>query len=115
MSVVFAQAIEGLIYGVTVKTNDGKEIYGTNSRLTGDLPVKQKAGDLVSVEISLKLNLLAGDYFVSLGVAQDHADKDNIAVDRRYDMIHLHVGDTPNSYGFADLDGKLALINGESE
>lgn len=114
MSVLFEQAIEDLIYGVTVKTNDGNEIYGTNSRLTGDLSVNQKAGDLVSIEASLKLNLLAGDYFVSLGVAQDHSDKDNIAVDRRYDMIHLHVGDTPDAFGFADLGGSLGLINDDS-
>lgn len=115
MSVLFEQSIEDIIYGVTVKTNDGNEIYGTNSRLTGDLSVEQKGGDLISIEVSLKLNLLAGDYFVSLGVAQDHPDKDNIAVDRRYDMIHLHVGDTPDSYGIADLGGALTEIDNESD
>jgi len=115
MSVLFEQSIEDLIYGVTVKTNDGNEIYGTNSRLTGDLRVSQTGGDLVSIEVSLKLNLLAGDYFVSLGVAQDHPEKDNIAIDRRYDMIHLHVVDTPDSYGIADLQGSLEEIDIECD
>jgi len=114
MSVIFEQDVEDLIYGVTVKTNDGKDIYGTNSRLSSDLPVKQNGGDLVSIELGLTMSLLAGDYFISLGVAQDHMDKDNIAVDRRYDLIHLHVGRTAEAFGFADLGGSLKLIEGGS-
>ena len=110
-SVVFEQDLDDLIYGITVKTADGNAVYGTNSRLVGELPTSQKAGDLVSIEFQLTLNLLGGDYFVSLGVAQDHYDKDNIAVDRRYDMIHLHVGVTHDAFGTAALDGELALID----
>lgn len=114
MSVLFINDVDDLIYGVTVKTNDGNAIYGTNSRLVGDLPTAQVAGDLVSIEYILTLNLLAGDYFISLGVAQDHAAKDAIPVDRRYDMIHLHVRDNKEAFGIAALDGKLQLIDHES-
>ncbi|MCL4151311.1 UNVERIFIED_CONTAM: hypothetical protein GTU68_035617 [Idotea baltica] len=109
-SVLFLQDVDDLIYGITVKTADGNAVYGTNSRLVGNLSSNQKAGDLVSIEFSLTLNLLAGDYFISLGVAQDHAVKDNIAIDRRYDMIHLHISQTTDAFGFAALDGKLKLI-----
>lgn len=114
-SILFEQDVDDLIYGITVKMNDGNQIYGTNSRLKGDLSTSQKAGDLVSIEYSLKLNLLAGDYFVSLGVAQDHEVKDNIAVDRRYDMIHLHVSETQDAFGVVDLEGELALISETGE
>ena len=114
MSVLFEQDVKDLIYGITVKTNDGNAVYGTNSRLLGNLPTKQKGGDLVSIEFSLTLNLLAGDYFISLGVAQDHSDKDNIAVDRRYDMIHLHIGQTSDAFGYAALDGKMELLDTQS-
>ena len=114
MSVLFKQDVDDLIYGITVKTNDGNAVFGTNSRLLKTLPNEQKGGDLVSIEFSLKLNLLAGDYFISLGVAQDHYEKDNIAVDRRYDMIHLHVGRTADAFGYAALDGKMELITDES-
>jgi len=110
MSVIFEQEVSDLIYGITVKTNDGNAVYGTNSRLIGDLPLSQSVGDLVSIEYQLTLNLLAGDYFISLGVAQDHDAKDNIAVDRRYDLIHLHVASTPDAFGYAQLDGKMQLI-----
>jgi len=114
MSVLFQQDSDNLIYGLTVKTNDGNAVYGTNSRLVGDLPVNEVAGALVTIEFKLKLNLLAGDYFVSLGVAQDHDSKDSIPLDRRYDFIHLHVGETKEAFGYADLGASMTLISGES-
>lgn len=112
MSVLFEQDINDLIYGLTVKTSDGNAVYGTNSRLVGSVPTAQQAGDLVSLEFAITLNLLAGDYFLSLGVAQDHPSKDNIAIDRRYDMIHLHVGQTEEAFGYAALEGNLAVLEG---
>jgi lipopolysaccharide transport system ATP-binding protein len=111
MSALFENDVSDLIYGITVKTNDGNAVYGTNSRLVGNLPTEQKAGDLVSIEYRLTMNLLAGDYFISLGVAQDHESKDAIPVDRRYDMIHLHISETQDSFGYAALDGGMSLIS----
>ncbi|MFQ3246430.1 MAG: lipopolysaccharide transport system ATP-binding protein [Arenicella sp.] len=111
MSALFENDVSDLIYGITVKTNDGNAVYGTNSRLVGELPTDQKAGDLVSIEHRLTLNLLAGDYFISLGIAQDHDSKDAIPVDRRYDMIHLHISETHDSFGYAALDGNMTLIS----
>ena len=113
MSVLFEQDVDDLIYGVTVKTSDGNAVYGTNSRIAGDSSLRQFAGDLVTIEFTLKLNLLAGDYFISLGIAQDHPVKDNIAIDRRYDMIHVHVAATPHSFGVAALDGKINLLDAD--
>ena len=109
-SVIFENDIDDLIYGITVKTSDGNAIYGTNSRLSGELPNQQLAGDLVSFEFDLSLNLLAGDYFISLGVAQDHDARDNIAIDRRYDMIHVHVNQTSDAFGTVALDAGLRLL-----
>ena len=109
-SVLFEHDVSELIYGITVKTSDGTAIYGTNSRLLSGLPTSQKAGDLALFEFTLTLNLLGGDYFVSLGVAQDDASQDNIAIDRRYDMIHIFVNQTPDAFGTSALNGELALI-----
>lgn len=113
-SVIFHQQMDDIIYGITVKTNDGNAVYGTNSRLIGSLPTYQNGGDLVSFEYKLTLNLLAGDYFISLGVAQDHNDKDNIAVDRRYDLIHIHVAQTADAFGYAALGGGMRLLDQQS-
>ena len=111
MSVLYEHQVDDIIYGITVKTADGKAVYGTNSRLNGGLATIQRGGDLISIEYTLTLNLLAGDYFISLGVAQDHHTKDNIGVDRRYDLIHLHVARTEEAFGYADLAGELKMID----
>lgn len=115
MSVLFEQDINDLIYGITVKTDDGNAIYGTNSRLVGNVPTFQKAGDLVHIQFELSLHLLSGNYFISLGVAQDHMAKDNIAVDRRYDMVHINIRETEDAFGIAALDGKIELIKDGEE
>jgi len=99
------------IYGVTIRTGDGKNIYGTNSRLQNIDARSLSKGDMVSIEFKLKLNVLGGDYFISLGVAQADSSKDNIAVDRRYDLIHLHVNDTPQEFGIAAMNGELTIEN----
>lgn len=114
MSVLYEQDIDDLIYGITVKTNDGNAVYGTNSRLIGSMPKSQRGGDLVSIEFCFTVNLLGGDYFISLGVAQDHNDKDNVAIDRRYDMIHLHVESTLEAFGYTALNGTMRLLDEHS-
>ena len=111
MSVLYEHQVDDIIYGITVKTSDGKAVYGTNSRINGDLATIQRGGDLISIEFTLTLNLLAGDYFISLGVAQDHHMKDNVGVDRRYDLIHLHVARTAEAFGDADLAGEMKMID----
>lgn len=109
-SVYFEQDLDDLIYGLTVKTADGNSVYGTNSRLSGKIKTTQKQGDIVELEYDLDINLLAGDYFISLGVAQDHDDKDNVAIDRRYDLIHLRVEDDRSAFGLAALNARMKQL-----
>lgn len=106
----FHSELDRLIYGVTVKTPDGTAIYGTNSRINGKVSVTAKAGQTIQFQCELKLNLLAGDYFISIGVAQDDNDKDNVAIDRRYDMIHLRVEDQQTAFGLAALNGEIREV-----
>ena len=106
----FNTDVERIIYGVTVKSADGMVIYGTNSRLRHTDDTSQVAGDLVQLEFTMKANLLGGDYFISIGVAQDDEDKDNLAIDRRYDMVHLRVEDANDAFGFASLEGDIARL-----
>ena len=40
---------------------------------------------------------------MSLGVAQDDDSVDNLAIDRRYDLVHLSVIGGPDDLGFAEL------------
>ena len=107
--VVFKESVDDLVFGITLKTNDGNIVYGTNSRMIGDLPRQQVAGSLLCIDFSINMVVLGGDYFLSLGVAQDHQDKDAIPLDRRYDFIHLHVSPTEEAFGVADLQADIAL------
>ena len=108
--IIFKEDIENLVFGITLKTSDGNIVYGTNSRMVGELPAMQSAGSLLCIDFSLTMALLAGDYFVSLGVAQDHQDKDAIPVDRRYDLIHLHLAPTEEAFGVADLQANVERV-----
>jgi lipopolysaccharide transport system ATP-binding protein len=101
--------ISKVIYGVTVKSGDGKNIYGTNTRLRESKTDGLTEGDIVEVTFSLTFNLLGGDYFISLGVAEDDPVKDNLAIDRRYDLIHINLTPTIEEFGIAAMDGQIAI------
>lgn len=111
MWVYFKETIDDLIYGITLKTNDGHIVYGTNTRLQPGLSTTENKGAQISIDFTLEANLLGGDYFVSLGVAQDHDSKDAIPIDRRYDLIHLHLAPTGEAFGLADLKGQVLLAS----
>ena len=65
----------------------------------------------MQVSFEFEANLLPNDYFISLGVAQDHLDKDNVAIDRRYDMVHLQIDNVgqAKAYGLAELNAQIDL------
>jgi len=90
--VAFFEALEGLIFG--------------ESNVRAYQP-----GEQVTVSFEFDANLLSNDYFMSLGVAQDHLDKDNIAIDRRYDMVHLQIDNVgqAKAYGLAELNAQIEL------
>ncbi len=104
MRVHFFAPLDDLIYGITVKTLDGVTVYGANTRDRKLETAAQEAGEQVDIQFKLTLNLLKGNYFVSLGVAQSQdLDADNLAIDRRYDLFSVAIhGESPD-FGLADL------------
>lgn len=111
VTVAFDQAFESLIFGLTIKTTDGKTVYGTNNRLQKQPLSNHRAGMVMSVKFSFTASLAAGDYFISLGVSVDDDDKDHIPLDRRYDLIHFQVADDQRSFGIADLDASIEQVS----
>ncbi len=110
-SVAMFEALEGLIFGMTVKLPGGETVYGTNTRLLEQEVRSFKSGEQVQVTFEFDANLLPNDYFISLGVAQDHLDKDNIAIDRRYDMIHMQIDSLgqAKAFGLAELNAQIEV------
>ena len=109
-AVYFEHAFEKVIYGMTIKTTDGKTVYGTNNRLKKQEFSATKPGDIVEIKFEFIANLAAGDYFISLGIATDHDEKDHIPLDRRYDLVHFKVADDQQSFGVAELGATIEQL-----
>ena len=113
VAISFTQPFEKLIYGLTIKTTDGKTVYGTNNRLKKQMFSASQAGEVAQIKFELTANLAAGDYFISLGVALDDDEKDHTPLDRRYDLIHLSVADDEQSFGIAELGATIEQISNQ--
>jgi lipopolysaccharide transport system ATP-binding protein len=103
MKVYFHEPMEGIIYGLTIRTVDGVMVFGANTRSRHIETKRRTRGETANVCFRFTLNLLPGEYFLSLGVAQDDDSVDNLAIDRRYDLVHLVVSGGLDDLGFAEL------------
>jgi lipopolysaccharide transport system ATP-binding protein len=106
----FFQDLADLIYGCTVKTVDGQTVYGTNTRARAIDVSHAEAGTTGTVCFQFDLNLVPGEYFISLGVALDDPERDNIAIDRRYDLIHLTVRGDYGGFGLAQMNMSITEV-----
>ena len=110
MRIHFFESLLSPIYGLTIRTLDGVTVFGANTR-SRYLAVKTpSSGDETEIVFKFQLNVLAGDYFISLGVADDDEQADQIAVDRRYDMLHVIVKGGPDDLGFADMQMSISEL-----
>ena len=106
----FFEELTDLIYGCTVKTVDGQTVYGTNTRQHALDISHGEAGSTVVIRFQFDLNVVPGEYFISLGVALDDPERDNIAIDRRYDLIHLTVRGDYSGFGLAQMNMSITEV-----
>jgi len=110
LAIFFAEALEDVIYGFTIKTVDGRTVFGANTRERGtDLP-KVVAGQRIKVQYEFVCSLIPGEYFISVGIAQDDPTRDNVAIDRRYDLIYMPVSGTLGDFGVADVSLSIDCV-----
>jgi lipopolysaccharide transport system ATP-binding protein len=103
VKVYFQERLENVVYGITFKTVDGVTVYGTNT-MRKKLPgLVGEQGSTTVMRFSFVPRLLSGDYFISIGVAVEDELGVSQAIDRRYDMIHLHFEGVRDAFGIADL------------
>ena len=109
--VAFYRGVDSPIYGLTLKSPDGITLFATNSRDFSSSPDSygpRRCGDMQRVDFSISLHLTQGDYFISIGVAED-ARGEAIPLDRRYDAIHIFVSNPNRHGGFVDLEPSINI------
>lgn len=113
LRVIYKADVSNPILGLTLKTSDGIVVYGANTRDRKlDVPAG-RAGSELLVRYSFAINLIGGDYFISLGLADDDEQKDNLAIDRRYDLIHLQVRAERGDFGISALNMAMSIDQGK--
>ena len=113
VSINLNESIDHLILGFTIKTVDGRTVFGANTRERDVKLPELGAGDNFTVQFDFVCALIPGEYFLSIGIAQDDRSRDNIAVDRRYDLIHMPVRGSSGDFGVADLDLSIGFPSHE--
>ena len=109
LRIVYVKEVHSPILGFTLKTSDGIVVYGANTK-DRELDVPPgRAGSEILIRYSFVVNLIGGDYFISLGLADDDEQKDNLAVDRRYDLIHLQVKAEKSDFGISALNINMSI------
>jgi len=109
LRVIYKDEVNNPILGLTLKTSDGITVYGANTRDRRLEVPAGKAGSELLIRYSFVINLVGGDYFISLGLADDDEQKDNLAVDRRYDLIHLQVRAEQTDFGISALNMAISV------
>ena len=106
MWVRVVKALSMPIYGLMIKTPDGITVYGCNSRDYSEGPMVEpvESGDVVRVVFHLDQRLGAGDYLISLGVAEERFGE-IVPLDRRFDAVHVTVSNSMSrAFGVAEFN-----------
>jgi len=108
-AVYFYQPQDSLIFGVTFKTLDGTTVFGTNTERLRVGIDSVEAGQIVHVCFEITLNLIAAEYFVSLGVVRGQEVGDETVLHRRYDLFRLVIQDHQEAFGYAALPTSITV------
>ncbi|MEO6003581.1 MAG: ABC transporter ATP-binding protein [Opitutus sp.] len=100
--------IQEPIYAVTLKNSRGEEVYGTNTYFQGVTTAPQPSGSRVEVVFDVRLNVLPGVYFLSVGWVQLQNAEVQV-IHRRYDVIRFDVLPVDKSFGIAFCPTTIAV------
>ncbi len=104
-------AFSAPIYAMTLKSSKGQEIYGTNTFHSNQIAPPIARGESASIVFRFPMNLVAGDYFLSLGWTH-WVGEELLVIHRRYDTMKFTVLGIDRSFGIAHLFAKIEVIPG---
>jgi len=109
VSVHFTEPCSNLVYGLSIKTVDGVNVFGSNTELLGIRQEQVAAGSVVRVEFDLGLQLVSGEYFFSIGVVSRGTGGEELVLDRRYDLFRISIEHDGAAFGYAALPFSVSL------
>lgn len=98
-------------YGFIIANTKGLEIYGTKGGLHDCLLPAAEAGTVMEVQMSLRMSLIPGDYFLTVGVAPIWAETNQEFYDMRFDALQFRVIGNPRCFttSVVDLGADLSI------
>lgn len=87
----FHHSLANPVIGFAIKTMDGIEIYGTNTCMLGVNIRKALAGEVRVFQFSFQVQLMPGDYFLDLGIAEVDGTAGGSVIDVRRSIVHVAV------------------------
>ncbi len=96
------------LYALTVKSVVGQDLYVTNTFYRGVAVGPLRAGGRHRVDFSLQLNLMPGEYFISLGFVT-FVGSELLVVHRRYDAVKFQVLPVDRRVGVANLHSEITV------
>jgi len=109
-TVTAKEKIDDPLYAMTIKDTKGQDIYVTNTLYLGINTTSLEKGLTNIITFKQNMNLMAGEYFISLGFVTFINEK-LVVIHRRYDVIKIQVLPTDRCLGIANLYSNVTIKN----
>lgn len=107
----FHQSVENPLFGFSIKTLDGLQVYALNSFFTGPPISKAEKSEFLTGRFNVSLDLAPGEFFIDLGVDEQINSEQYISLDRRCGIIHLAIQKKNRFHGIVDLKASYQTIS----
>ncbi|WP_068779038.1 ABC transporter ATP-binding protein [Paenibacillus sp. GM2] len=99
------EEISSPVFGVIIKTINGIELFGTNTKILGKQIGTVRNGTLLETEIDLPIYLNEGTYFLTFGIT-DQSGNETVTIDRMIDVTFIRVLSDIKSIGLVNMNIK---------
>ena len=110
LKIYFVEHVDNVSVGFAVTSKEGVYVYGTNLYMQRRPLLKGSAGEIVLAKFTWCPMLAGGDYFLNLGCNQITAQQD-LFLDVRRSVAHLHFADTQWCTGFVATEARLVELD----
>ena len=104
----FSEALHRVSFGFALVSVDGVYVAGTNSEMANGPYLTADAGKCLLVRLRWCAHLVGGEYFLNVG-CHYFLEGEKTFLDVRRSLAKLKIADTPNSYGFVDLEYSVSV------